>query len=264
MANEVPLTVRIAEVIDEAEGIRSLLFPRVMDARPGQFLMLWVPRVDSKPVGISYLTGTHIGVTVSAVGPWSEKVCSMRPGERLGLLGPYGNGFELKGRRVVLVGGGYGAASIMTLAEEAVSRKMDVTLIIGARTEARLLYRARIKGMGLDAIFATDDGSYGLKGSCVDAFAEIVQSGSVDAVYACGPEIMEKRLAEFCVSRGQTCYVSLERHMKCGFGVCGACCMDPTGDRVCIEGPVFTAEKALSFSEFGKFHRDSSATKHFF
>ena len=203
-------------------------------------------------------------MTISAVGPWSEKVCSMKAGEYLGLLGPYGNGFTLQGKSVALVGGGYGTASLMLLAEDALRKNMDVTLIVGARSEARLLYRERVKGLGINTIFTTDDGSYGRKGSNVDALADLISGRKVDAVYGCGPEMMEKRLAEFCVGKNLPCEISLERHMKCGFGICGACSMDPTGERVCVEGPVFSAEKALLFTEFGKFHRDSSATKHYF
>jgi len=264
MRTELPETVRIAEVIEEAEGIKTILFPRIFDARPGQFVMVWAPRIDSKPVGVSYLDKDFIGVTVCAVGQWSEKVCSMKKGEYLGLLGPYGNGFELEGQKVVLVGGGYGVASLMLLAEEALAKKRNVTLIIGARTEAKLLYRKRIEKLGLKAVYTTDDGSFGKKGLTFDALSEAVSAGPVDTVYVCGPEMMEKSIAEFAVQKNLRCYISLERHMKCGFGVCGGCCMDPTGERICVEGPVFTAEKALTFTEFGKYHRDGSATKHYF
>ncbi|NMC62562.1 MAG: dihydroorotate dehydrogenase electron transfer subunit [SAR324 cluster bacterium] len=264
MNYELPNTVRIQEVIDEAEGMRSLIFPRVIDARPGQFVMLWVPGVDAKPVGVSYLSSDRIGVTVSVVGAWSEKVCSMKPGEYLGLFGPYGNGFELEGKCIAIIGGGYGTASLMLLVEEALRLKYDITLIVGARTEKKLLYLKRIQELGVDAIFTTDDGSFGRTGTNLRALEDLLKTKKIDTVYGCGPELMEKSLAEFCVSKGLCCYVSLERHMKCGFGVCGACSMDPSGKRVCCEGPVFRAEEALEFTEFGKYHRDGSAAKHYF
>lgn len=262
--SELPHTIRLLEVIEEADGIKSLIFPRPFDAKPGQFVMLWLPGNDSKPVGVSYLRDSQLGVTVSAVGPWSQKVCALRPGGYLGVFGPYGNGFKLQGQSIALVGGGYGTASLMLLAEESLRRRCEMTLIVGARSASRLLYRERVKRLGVSAVFTTDDGSFGERGSNLEALAKLVGKRKVDAVYGCGPELMEKSLCEFCVERSIPCYVSLERHMKCGYGVCGACCLDPTGQRVCVEGPVFEAREALSFSEFGRYHRDSSAAKHYF
>ncbi|MDC0358211.1 dihydroorotate dehydrogenase electron transfer subunit, partial [Oligoflexia bacterium] len=213
---------------------------------------------------VSYSDSKHLGVTVSAVGPWSEQVVGMQAGELLGILGPYGNGFKLTGKKIVLVGGGYGTASLMLLAEKALRKKVDVTLIVGARSEKYLLYRDRIKALGLNAIFTTDDGSFGEAGYNTDALEQQLKKGGIDTVYTCGPEMMEKRVAEICRDSAVACQVSLERHMKCGFGVCGACCMDSSGMRVCVEGPVLSGEEVLGLEEFGKYHRDSGANKHYF
>ena len=73
---------------------------------------------------------------------------------------------------------------------------------------------------------------------------------------------MEKKVVEICQQNKVPCETSVERYMKCGFGVCGACCMDSEGKRVCVEGTVFSGEDALKMMEFGKYHRDGSATKH--
>lgn len=264
MRHELPKTVRIARIIDEAQGIKSFLLRVRLDAKPGQFVMVWLPGVDSKPAAVSYQDEEYTGVTVSAVGSWSAALLSRKVGDYLGLFGPYGNGFTLSGHKIVLLGGGYGIASLMLLAEEALCRRLDVTCIVGARTESKLLYRRRMADMGLNVIYVTDDGSYGVKGTAVDVLSGLLKAEKVDALYACGPELMEKRVAELCRENRIPAEISLERHMKCGFGVCGSCCLDPKGVRVCLEGPVFSAEKALSFTEFGKFHRDSSAAKHYF
>ncbi|MBN1441782.1 MAG: dihydroorotate dehydrogenase electron transfer subunit [Planctomycetes bacterium] len=264
MKHELPVTARIARVILEAEGIRSVILPVRTEVRPGQFAMLWLPGVDAKPVGISYHTPETVGFTVSAVGPWSERICALREGDLLGFLGPYGNGFTLRGRRIIVIGGGYGAASLLLLAEEALRSGLEITMVIGARTERRLLYRRRAADLGLPAVFATDDGSFGVAGRTSDVLERILVEQSVDTVYACGPEMMEKKVAEICAAAGVASQISLERHMKCGFGVCGACCVDRSGARVCVEGPVFSGEEALRIEEFGCYHRDGSAAKHFF
>lgn len=264
MRHELPLTVPISRIIDEATGIKSILLPCDLAVRPGQFVMIWLPGVEAKPVGVSYLTDGLLGVTVSAVGPWSEKVSAMKPGDLLGIFGPYGNSFELKGKRAVLVGGGYGAASLMLLAEAALRAGLETTMIIGAKNERFLLYRERVKALGLKTIYTTDDGSFGEKGFVSDALEPLLASAQVDCVYVCGPELMEKRIAELCVAHRIPSQISVERQMKCGFGVCGACALDPSGKRVCVEGTIFPGEELLITAEFGKYHRDSSATKHFF
>lgn len=261
---EMPITVPIRKVIDEAKGIKSLILPHRLEAKPGQFAMIWLPGVDAKPIGVSYQDEESFGITVSAIGEWSEKVCEMKEGELLGVMGPYGNHFILEGRNVVMVGGGYGAASLMLLAEKAIKKKVKVTMIIGARSKDYLIYGNRVRKMRLRTIFATDDGSFGEKKLAPDVLETILKEEKIDKVFAVGPELMEKKVAEICKEKKVRCEISIERYMKCGFGVCGACCVDDQGKRVCVEGTVFSGEEALGMSEFGKYHRDGSATKHNF
>jgi dihydroorotate dehydrogenase electron transfer subunit len=135
-------------------------------------------------------------------------------------------------------------------------------MITGARTQAQLLYRERTAAMGLNTIFTTDDGSFGQKGTTADALTKILSDKKIETVYVCGPELMEKRIAEICQDFKASAQISVERQMKCGFGVCGACCLDDSGKRSCVEGTVFSGEEILKTKEFGKYHRDSSATKH--
>jgi len=264
MKYEKPLTVRVSRIIHEAENIKSLILPVEMDVEAGQFVMLWLPGIDAKPLGISYHDRHSLGVTVSAVGPWSKQVCELTAGSLVGVLGPYGNSFSLAGNRIVLVAGGYGAATLMLLAEEALRQKIRTTLIIGARSKNFLLYQDRTRTLGIETIFATDDGSFGERGFTTDILERILNGQEVDTVYSCGPELMEKKVAEICASKGIPSQISLERHMKCGFGVCGSCTIDNSGKRVCVEGTVFSGEELLRTAEFGKYHRDSSATKHNF
>ena len=76
--------------------------------------------------------------------------------------------------------------------------------------------------------------------------------------YTVGPEIMEMKVAQTCWDNNISFEVSLERFMKCCFGICGQCCVDPTGWRMCVEGPVIDGAKLKQITEFGKYHRTAS------
>ena len=262
--HELPITLPIKKVINEAEGIKSFILPHRLNAKPAQFVMVWIPGIDAKPIGVSYQDEESFGITVSAIGPWSKKMCRMKEGDLTGFMGPYGNHFKLEGKNVVMVGGGYGTALLILLAEQALKSKVSSTIIVGARNEKHLIYRERIKNLGINAVYTTDDGSFGEKGYNTQVLERLLKEGKVDRVYSCGPELMEKRVVELCLENNVPCETSIERYMKCGFGICGACCMDDQGQRLCVEGTVYSGKDAIKILEFGKYHRDASATKHKF
>ena len=73
-----------------------------------------------------------------------------------------------------------------------------------------------------------------------------------------------KRISEICAERKIDCSMSLERYMKCGYGICGNCCMDPLGIRICVDGPVVKNDVVQKLTEFGQYHRDDLGKKHLF
>ena len=83
---EKPEIVKITKSVDEAEGIKTIFLKSDIKAKPGQFVMVWIPRLDEKPFAISYSNGGEIGTTVAAIGPFSNKLCSMKPGEKVALI----------------------------------------------------------------------------------------------------------------------------------------------------------------------------------
>lgn len=259
-----PIVVPILKVLEEAKGIKSIILPYNLEAKPGQFAMLWIPGVDAKPIAVSYQDGKSCGFTISAVGPWSEKICKMKQGELIGILGPYGSSFNLEGGSILMMGGGYGTATLMLLAEHASKQKKKITMIIGARSKDYVVFEQRAKKLGIKTIVTTDDGSYGEKGFNTVVLERLLKKEKFDKAFICGPELMERKAAEICLANKVKCELSVERYMKCGFGICGACCMDGSGKRVCVEGTVFSGEDALAMKEFGRYHRDGSATKHSF
>ena len=92
----------------------------------------------------------------------------------------------------------------------------------------------------------------------------LITKDDYNCIYTCGPEIMMVTVAHIAKEAKIDCQVSLERYMKCGFGICGQCCMDDTGFRVCKDGPVVDGKTALQMPEFGKYARSSSGKKYAF
>jgi len=261
MEIEQPVMLEIKKIVDEAKDLKTFIFRYKLSAKPGQFVIVWLPRVDEKPFSISFQDNDRFGITVFKVGPFTEKLFKLRVGDKVGIRGPYGNGFSLRRKRVVLVGGGCGTAPLGFLADELKKKNVDIHYIIGARNKECLLFEKRMKIAGIKTYFATDDGSYGFKGYTTDLLKEIISKHRVDKVYTCGPEIMMKFVVDICDKAGLPCELSLERMLKCSMGICGSCSLDPTGWRVCKDGPVFTGEQIKKVTEFCSYKRDFSGKK---
>jgi dihydroorotate dehydrogenase electron transfer subunit len=145
-----------------------------------------------------------------------------------------------------LIGGGSGAASLTLLAKWAQGEGQQVIVGLGARSGEQLMLTWCFEELGHQVLIATDDGSRGHPGTVLDAIDDLLVRGWPDGVYACGPEPMLVGVARRTKSLGLPCWVSLERVMRCGIGVCGSC---HCGDQlVCKDGPVFSAETFLSCS----------------
>ncbi len=263
---ERPTIVEITKSIGEAEGIRTIFLKSQLQAEPGQFVMLWLPGIDEKPFAVSYSDSKkgEIGITVAAVGPFSNKLSAMKPGEKAGIRGPYGTAYCLEGKNVVMVGGGYGSASLVMLTEEALKRGIKVKFILGARSKNKLVYVERIKKLiGSDnLIITTDDGSSGMKGYVTEALQQLLKKEKIDKIFVCGPDKMMKAAAEIGIKAGVKGEISGERWFKCGgIGICGHCCVDPIGIRLCVEGPVIDFATAMKITELGDYHRVKSSRK---
>ncbi len=254
-----PQTVRIREVRDETRTVRTFVLDAEMpEAEPGQFVMLWLPGVDEKPISIAH--PAPLTLTVARVGPFSTALHQRKAGDRLGWRGPYGRGFSLRqDQPALLVAGGYGAAPLYFLASRAVERSVATTVALGARTALDLLYVEQFRALGVDILLATDDGSLGHRGYITDAILHSLLSPLSSAIYACGPEPMLVALHRLCRERDIPGQLSVERYMKCGFGICGQCALD--GLLVCQDGPVFDVEQLDGLRDFGHVHRSATGRR---
>jgi dihydroorotate dehydrogenase electron transfer subunit len=212
--------------------------------RPGQFAMLELDpdrlRLDPllpRPMAVYRADGSRVEFRFKAVGRGTELLGRLPPGARLGVVGPLGNGFPepapARNGRALLVGGGTGIASLFGLAVQL----SGAEVLLGGRTRDDIMGLDDFAALGCRLELATEDGSTGHRG----LVTELLEPRSGDEVYACGPTPMMRRAAELARAANARCYVSVETHMACGFGVCLGCAV-PTraGFRyVCTDGPVF-------------------------
>ncbi|MFZ3166139.1 MAG: dihydroorotate dehydrogenase electron transfer subunit [Candidatus Methanoperedens sp.] len=238
-----PVNAVITKVVEETPTVRTFFFDTSFKPEPGQFVMAWIRGVDEIPMALSY----NNAITVQKVGTATSALFKLGEGDSIGIRGPFGNGFQLKGDHILLIAGGVGAAPLSPLAEKASSEGLKVTTLLGAKTKEELVFRERFEAAG-SVVVATDDGSFGKHGFVTQLIPE---QENYDRIYCCGPEIMMKKVLDK-VEPGKAQF-SLHRYIKCGIGICGACCVD--GLRVCKDGPVFGGE-VLKNSEFGIYRRN--------
>jgi dihydroorotate dehydrogenase electron transfer subunit len=242
--------LRVAEKQMDNPEFATLFFDFSIKFKPGQFIMFWIPGTDEKPYTLSSVSKKRFGITIEAKGIFSKKAISLQKGDLVGIRGPFGNGFTLpdSGDNIAIIAGGCGLAPLAPLLDEINHDKVKITCIHGARSKDYLLFKERFK---FDRNFCTDDGSLGLKGFVTDLLEKKMDKGiAFDKIYACGPEIMMYKIFETCEKHNIHCQVSLERYMRCGFGLCGACVCGK--EVVCKDGPVFGSEKLRSMEDFNK------------
>ena len=262
-----PQTVKILEIIEETRAVKTFVLDvSLPSAEPGQFVMLWLPGVDEKPISIA--ASSPLTLAVARVGPFSMALHACSVGDYVGWRGPYGRPFQLRhGRPAILVGGGYGGAPLHLLARCALADGLpaeQVVVALGARRQDHLTFIDRFHALGIAPIIATDDGSVGYKGYVTDAVFDYLDqhpalNSQSPVIYGCGPEGMLVALYRIARERGMDAQLSVERYMKCGFGVCGQCAMD--GLLVCLDGPVLTLDQLDGVQDFGRYHRSATGRR---
>jgi len=233
--------------------------------KPGQFVMLKVSEDRApllrRPFSVykSYPVDHpekrkrgHLIIVYKRVGKGTQKMTTLKKGQKVALIGPLGNGFTLpplpSSGNNILIGGGMGIVSLFSLTETL--RRRNLTVFIGGKTRGDILCVDDFKKLNSKVLVATEDGSLGIRGTVVDLFFS--QRGNFKrnekySIYACGPVGMLKALAKNVTFRNFTCQASLEARMGCGFGACWGCVVKTNHSktpyqRVCKDGPVFRLE----------------------
>ena len=217
--------------------------------------------------------GVEIDIIYRTIGAGTNWLSGIGPGQALSVLGPLGNGFAIHPEKpfAALVGGGVGIPPMLYLAAALNSAGIAAAAFVGVRSQ-HLLPVTIIHGsdpaadghptpcirefnfLCTDAAVASDDGSIGYHGLVSEAFIRWLKAHRFGpeqvTVYACGPEPMERSIADLCLMREIECQLALERHMACGMGTCQSCVVKVRDDAspdgwkfklCCTDGPVFDA-----------------------
>lgn len=245
---------------------------KIQSAKPGQFIMLWVPGEDEYPIGIAGLKDSILEVGIAKMGPGTEAMHKKEVGDLVGIRGIYGKPFTPpEDVNHLLIGGGFGMTPLKLLTEVLVANENKQTIHVfeGARSKNRLMYYEWLQDLHdqgkINFHVCTDDGSLGYQGfPTVDLEKFLQESETSSVIYAAGPEKMMKVI--FDIGKNYPKVVDMQmsladRYMRCGFGACAYCAVDPTGWRICVDGPVFNTEKLEQISDFGVYKRLETGEK---
>jgi dihydroorotate dehydrogenase electron transfer subunit len=241
--------------------------PLAISIRPGQFLMIRLPTGSDPLLGRPFALydtalderGQPAGVDVVylVVGKLTRLLAGLRPGDKVEVWGPLGNGFpDLAGlEHVGLVAGGIGQTPFLAYLRELLGTRgygggparravKRVSLYYGVRTADLAACVQDFRAAGAEVHLASDDGTLGFRGFVTEL---LKTHPPPQALVGCGPEPMMKALAAIARGWGVPCYLSLETPMACGVGICFSCVVKVQAGagwdyrRVCVEGPVFDA-----------------------
>lgn len=254
-----PRTAVIEERIQETPTVMTLRLRMEGSSspflfRPGQFNMVGVFGVGEIPLSIvsDPLDIESIDHTVRIVGRVTEALARKRPGDRLTVRGPFGNGWPLeesRGRDLVLISGGLGCAPLVSVVNYIVRRRESfgrLTVIHGVKNPQDLFWKDRFSRLNelsrTRAYLTSDVGGAdweGWVGPVTDMIDHVPFSATTSAKI-CGPEPMMLGAIQKLVAQGvpeEDLWISMERNMQCAAGFCGHCQLG--GTFICQDGPVF-------------------------
>lgn len=223
---------------------------------PGQFNMLYAFGHGEAAISISGDPAhpERLVHTIRRVGKVTTPLVSAEPGTVLGVRGPFGRGWpvdEAEGSDVVVVAGGIGLAPVRPLILHLLAHRPRFTrvlVLVGARTPADLLFveelhrwRGRFDLDVQVTVDRADDDWHGPVGVVTKLLERATFDPEHARIFTCGPEIMMRFVVQTALRRGvapEHVWLSMERNMKCGIGLCGHCQWGP--DFLCKKGPVFS------------------------
>ena len=253
----VPTPAEIINIIPETPDTKTFYFKpkaKLEEPKPGQFTEIYIPGVGEAPVSVSGIESDGVIIqTVRSIGTLTEYLFKLGREDLIGIRGPYGKGWpieKLKDRDVLIVGGGIGLAPLRSVIKEVERNRRDygrLSILYGARNPSLLLYRYEFdeyrKIPNSELLLTVDRADETWTGN-VGVVTQLIPKASVDprnaVALVCGPEIMMRftvKALEKQGFKGNQIYLSLERRMKCGVGLCGHCQVGPYF--VCRNGPVF-------------------------
>ncbi|MFQ5602539.1 MAG: dihydroorotate dehydrogenase electron transfer subunit [bacterium] len=232
--------------------------------QPGQFVNMkvgssFVPLLR-KPFSVCRCNQQRgwLEILWKVVGVGTQILTTYRPGDRIDLLGPLGNGFTISNelKQAVMVAGGIGVAPFPFLCERVIAHGATVELFLGGKSRQDIVFVKEFERLGVELHLATEDGSAGAKGLVTELLQTSLRGKATHggmALFCCGPDGLLKRLSELSQQENFLTQISLETMMGCGFGICMGCPVQITSldnrKRVykltCVDGPVFDARQVV-------------------
>jgi NAD(P)H-flavin reductase len=267
----VPEIAVIDEVREEIEDVRTFFFSferpevaRDFRVKSGQFVMCTVFGSGEFAVSLPFSPeNDRLHLSVRQVGKVTRALHELKPGDKIGLRGPFGNGFPfeaIKGKNVVYVAGGIGLIPLRSSIVHVLQHREDfgrIILIYGSRSSKELMYRDMIAAWrateGFETYFTIDRPEPGWTGP-VGFVHTLVGPAQVPVentvAFVCGPPLMFNSVIKELLAAGlkdEAIVSTLERHMKCGIGKCQHCAIGRT--LVCTDGPVYTYKQIKTLGE---------------
>ena len=268
MPFDIAAPVMANRALSDDYNVLALAAPAIAaQSAPGQFVMVKAGNsfdpLLRRPFSVFEIlrdqqgVATGISILSKRIGASTRLIYDATPGQTVACLGPLGRPFTIveDPTHAFMVAGGVGLAPFWTLAGALRSRGVTTTLFYGARRAPELFYLDFFRGLGVELVLTTEDGSFGERGRVVAPLDRALGSRPASSpvmIYACGPEGMLAATARVAAKHGRPCQVSVERIMGCGLGGCYSCVVPMRDEhgrahhvRSCLSGPVLAAEQIV-------------------
>lgn len=212
------------------------------EAQCGQFLHISCGGSTflRRPISICDAENGFVRFIFQVKGEGTKYLADFEIGDKLDVMGPLGHGFEVKGNKPVIIGGGIGVFPLYKL-----SKQVNADVFLGFRDKSLVVMEDEFKAVSKSVTVGTDNGTYGYNGYVANAMEQYLNDNECDMIYACGPMPMLRVIKQIAENRSIPCQLSLEQRMGCGIGACLVCTCETVHDgtdkhmRVCKNGPVF-------------------------
>ncbi|MHA1380199.1 MAG: dihydroorotate dehydrogenase electron transfer subunit [Candidatus Helarchaeota archaeon] len=265
--HKIPKPVIVKNIEQNAYNIKTFTLEsytneiKYEDILPGKFCNIWIPNRDMKPFSISGVEDHSLQVTIKKIGKITSYIhTKLKIGDKIGLMGPLGNGFMIQGKNILLIGGGFGIAPLKFLLTELVKQNLMTVGLLGFKSDSDMFFTDYFRQYTKKLYITTEDGCVGEKGYCTDILDSIFRDTPFDQIYCCGPEPMMYKVLQFSLNKNVNAQFSLERYFGCGIGLCGKCYLNGKF-RVCIDGPIINSLKLKELTDFGKYKLDRTGKK---
>lgn len=217
-----------------------------VNVNAGQFVSIYCDGLTlRRPFSVYSNNDGKIGILFKERGKGTKYIKSLKVGDLIDIAGPFGNTFDIQNKKSLIIGAGIGAAPMSYLKEKLDEQNIENYYIAGFLNKDEIP-----NGMKIDKI-CTDDGSFGEKGSVVNFLGVLINEYNPEVIFACGPQVVLKLIAELGEKYGIETQVAMEKVMACGIGVCRGCVIDIKKDgkvinaTVCKDGPVFKGSEVV-------------------